>query len=107
MSRVRAFAPGGNGLAPKRITISAVTQSVNLGNRNGPTQVRICNMGTAAVYIKAGGSDVTAALTDLTIPPNGFTEVQTFSPGANGDLYIAAIAAGATGVIEFAIGEGV
>lgn len=103
MSYVRPFSGG----KTTKITVGASTARVLVGNRNGPTQVRICNLGTAPAWIKAGDVTVEATTSDIPIPGNGFTEVQTFSPGEDGTLYIAAIAAGATGDIHFTIGEGV
>lgn len=100
---MRAFSGG----STATITVSAASQRVLVGKRASAAQVRICNLGSATVWIKAGDSSVTAAVTDMPIPPNGFTEIQTFSPGVPGDLYIAAIAAAATGDIAFTLGEGI
>jgi hypothetical protein len=101
--RTRAFSPSGQTAS---ITVGAASGRVLVCNRNGAQSVRIVNAGTATVWIEAGGSAVTAAVTDLPILA-GTVEVLTFNPGDNGALYIAAIAAGATGVIYFTPGDGV
>ena len=68
--------------------------------------MRIVNNGIATVWLSFGDSTITASLsTSLPIGP-GVHEVLTMSPGRNGDLYIAAIAAAATGTIYFTPGEG-
>ncbi len=89
------------------INVGAASARVLVANRNGALPVRIHNAGTATVWIRGGGSAVTATTSDIPIGPNGFTEIQTFAPSQGGDLYIAAIAAGATGYIYFTAGEGI
>lgn len=96
--------------SPSRITanisVSASSQRVFLDTRNGPVTVRVMNDGTATVWIQGGDSTVTASTsTSLPIGP-GVHEVMTFSPGQNGQLWIAAIAAGSTGSIYFTEGAG-
>lgn len=103
MSAIRAFAPSGETAS---ITVGAASARVLVGRRDGAQAVRIVNDGTATVWIEAGDSGVVAAATDLPILA-GTVEVLTFSPGSDGSLYIAAIAAGATGTISFTPGSGV
>ena len=99
----RSFAPKATTV---NINVSAVSQNVLLGYRNAPNGVRIVNNGTATVWIAAGDSTVTASTTtSLPVGP-GVHEVLTFSPGQNGDLYMSAIAAGATGRVYFTLGSG-
>lgn len=99
-----AFAPRNNGTV--NINVSGTSQRVLVGKRNSAMSVRIHNAGTAMVWIAAGDSTVTAqSSNDVPVGP-GLYEVLTFSPSQNGDLYIAAIAAGATGLIYFTQGEG-
>ena len=100
---MRAFSPSN---ITANIAVSAVSQSVKVINRNSPITVRIVNNGTSTVWLSFGGSTVTATLsTSFPIGP-GVHEVLTMSPSPNGDLYIAAIAAAATGTIYFTPGEG-
>lgn len=100
----RAFAPKNGGTVS--INVSGSSQAVLVSKQNAPMSVRVHNAGSAMVWIRAGGSTVTASsATDLPVGP-GLYEILTFSPDANGELYIAAIAAGATGLIYFTQGEG-
>lgn len=100
----RSFSPVTAGTV--NINVSGTSQSVFVENRNSPITVRIVNNGTATVWINSGSSTVAATTaTGFPVGP-GVHEVLTFSPGTNGDLYIAAIAAGATGNIYFTPGVG-
>ena len=102
---VDAFGPRRNGTV--NINVGAASQRVYVGRRNGPITVRIVNNGTATAWINWGDSTVTADTTnDLPVGP-GVHEVLTFGPDQGGELYIAAIAAGATGRIYFTEGEGI
>jgi hypothetical protein len=87
------------------INVSASSQSVKL-NKHG--QTRIANQGSAWVWIAAGDSTITATTGNIPIAP-GSVEVLTFDRpgGTTGELYIAAIAAGTTGLISFTSGGGV
>lgn len=99
----RSFSPSKN---TANISVSGSSQRVLLDTRNGPMTVRVMNNGTATVWIQGGDSTVTASTTtSLPVGP-GVHEVLTFSPGQNGELWIAAIAAGATGTIYFTEGAG-
>jgi hypothetical protein len=90
--------PGGR----NDITVSASSQRVALNAGNGMrSDVRVVNHGTAKVAIRFGDSTVTADFsTDMTVAA-GVTEVLKLS-----GTHVAAIAAGATGVIEFTPGTG-
>ena len=100
---MRAFSPS---KITTNIVVSAASQRVRVINRNSPVTVRVVNNGISTVWLNFGDSTVTASLaTSLPIGP-GVHEVLTMSPGQNGDLYIAAIAAAATGTIYFTPGEG-
>jgi len=100
----RSFSPIPGGTT--NINVSGTSQNVLVENRNGPITVRIVNNGTATVWLKSGGATVTATTTTgFPIGP-GVHEVLTFSPDAAGNLYIAAIAAGATGIVYFTPGVG-
>lgn len=100
---VRAFSPSDTTV---NINVGAASARVLVSKRDGAQSVRIMNNGTATAWIAAGDVTVTATTDDLPIGP-GVTEVLTFSPGQGGDLYLAAIAAGATGRIYFTPGSGV
>lgn len=100
----RSFAPSSETV---NINVSGTSQRVFVGSRNGPIGVRVVNNGTETVWIRAGDSSVTATTASgLPIGP-GVHEVLTFNPAQNGELHIAAIAAGATGRIYFTQGSGV
>lgn len=99
------FAPTGDDTA--NINVSSSTQRVKLGDINGRVQVRFYNAGTATVWIKFGDVTVTADTTnDIPIAP-GLTGGFTVPPVVGGSLYVAAIAAGATGLIYFTPGTGI
>lgn len=96
----------GNGDASSKITVSSSSQRVAINGN--PDSIRICNLGTATVWIKFGDSTVTAdATNDMPIPGNGFTEVQRYGNADGSVLYVAAIAAGSTGDIWFTPGSGI
>lgn len=86
------------------IDVSASTQVIQVSARTGPVQVRICNAGSATAWIRAGGSGVVATTSGIPILA-GDIEVMSFQ--GTGALYIAAIAAGATGKIYFTEGGGI
>lgn len=99
------FAPTGDDTA--FIDVGAATARVKLGDINGRLQVRFYNSGTAPVWIKFGDVTVTAdTANDIPIAP-GLTGGFTVPPIAGGALYVAAIAAGATGKIYFTPGTGI
>jgi hypothetical protein len=100
----RSFSPVTTGTV--NINVSGTSQSVLVENRNSPITVRIVNNGTATVWLNSGGSAITATTTTGFPVGPGVHEVLTFSPDQNGNLYIAAIAAGATGRIYFTPGAG-
>lgn len=88
------------------INVGAASQAVQLYPEAGTINVRIMNNGTATVWISFGDPNVTATLaTGIPIGP-GVTEVLTFQDNGNAPLYVAAIAAGATGKIYFTPGRG-
>jgi hypothetical protein len=98
------FAPTGDDTA--NINVGSSSGSVKLGDVSNPIQVRVMNNGTATVWIKFGDSTVAADTTnDIPIAP-GYTGGFTVNPIAGGALYVAAIAAGATGRIYFTPGTG-
>lgn len=89
--------------ATVKITVGAATGRVEINSAGAfVRQYRVCNLGTATAWIKFGDSSVEAAVTDIPIPGNGFTEVWT-----SGETYVAAIAAGATGDIAFTPVDGI
>jgi hypothetical protein len=76
-----------------------------------PASIRIMNNGTATVWVEFGDSAVTSSLTSGFPVGPGVTEVVRGSfkgaAPATPDLYVAVIAAGATGKIYFTPGVGV
>lgn len=99
------FAPTGDDTA--QINVSSSTQRVKLGDISGRLQVRFYNAGTAPVWIKFGDVTVTADTTNDIPIAAGLTGGFTVPPIAGGSLYVAAIAAGATGIIYFTPGTGI
>jgi hypothetical protein len=90
------------------IAVSSSSQSTKVGSRDGGNSIRICNLGTATVWIKFGDSTVAATTSDIPIPGNGFVEIMRPVPTQTTQhIYVAAIAAAATGNITFTLGEGV
>jgi|GEM_PF-3868611 len=102
---VRSFSPAKDNTV--NINVSGSSQRVLVAKRNSPISVRIMNNGTATAWINGGDATVTATTTTGVPVGPGVHEVLTFSPGKDGKLYIAAIAAGATGRIYFTEGEGI
>jgi hypothetical protein len=92
--------------ATVNIDVSSSSQRVLVAAQDVGLQVRIQNNGTATVWLNAGDSTVTAALASGFPVGPGVTEVLTFDASASG-LYIAAIAAAATGKIYFTPGIGI
>lgn len=94
------FSPAGNQTVS--INVSASSQNVQVTASSGMQQVRLMNNGTATVWIRFGTDNtVTATTSNLPIAA-GAAEVLSHQ----GPLYVAAIAAGATGFIYFTPGEG-
>ena len=98
------FAPIQRAGATQKITVSSSSQALTLNSDGAFTrQYRVCNLGTATVWINFGpAGTVAAATTDIPIPGNGFTEVWT-----SGETGVAAIAAAATGDIAFTPVDGI
>lgn len=102
---VQPFNPGKAG-ATVAIDVSASSQAALIFSTKGYRQVRVCNDGSATVWIEFGASDVAAAV-DTGIPvPAGAIEVLTV-PGVDSGTYAAAIAAGSTGKVSFRPGSGI
>lgn len=88
------------------IDVGATTANV-LVAKPGIRQIRMMNNGTATVWVNFGNSSsVTASLTTSFPVGPGVTEVLT-AKISDGPIFIAAIAAGATGKIYFTPGEGI
>lgn len=102
---VQPFNPG-KAATGVRINVGATTANVQVATGGGYRQVRVMNDGTATAWIEFGASDVAAAVaTGIPIGP-GRDFVFTF-PAPDGVLYMAAIAAGATGYIYARAGSGI
>ena len=96
--------------ATSHISVGAASQRVLIANvvADGQMQVRVRNAGSADVWFAFGDSTVAAAIssTDPSIGTGG-VEVFTVNVPLGGAVYAAAIAAGATGNIEFTPGAGI
>jgi hypothetical protein len=85
------------------INVGSSSANVQVTASSGLQQVRIMNNGTATVWIRFGTDNtVTATTSNMPVGP-GTTEVLSHQ----GPLWVAAIAAGATGLIYFTPGEGI
>lgn len=87
------------------IDVAATSARVSIGD--SPDSIRVMNDGSATVWIEFGGNTVTAALATSMPVGAGVTEVLRSPNYAGGNLYVAAIAAGATGKIYFTPGNGI
>ena len=96
MSAPLAFTPGST------VNIAATTSTGNVTLGIGAV-VRVYNAGTVPVFIKFGIAGVTAATTDMPIPP-GIVEVFTEPSGAT---TVAAITASGTATVYFTSGQGI
>jgi len=104
MSITRPFTPAANSVP---IAVGAASASAKLADTSGLTQLRIFNEGTATAWVKFGGATVAASTaTDYPVPA-GSVEVITIPSYLSGPIYVAAIAAAATGNIWFTLGMGV
>lgn len=99
----KAFTPVPNGTV--NIDVSTSSQRVLIGN---PDQVRICNDGSATVFVAFGSSSITTTTsTGFPVGP-GVVEVLTVPPSLNSaPAYASAIGSGSTGKIYFTPGSGV
>lgn len=89
------------------IEVAGTSANVLLERNPGVRQVRVMNDGTATVWIDFGKASTLAVTTATGVPIGaGVTEVYT-TKIADGPLYVAAIAAGASGKIYFTPGSGV
>jgi hypothetical protein len=102
---VQPFNPGRAGLSVA-IDVSAASQAALIFSTKGYRQVRVCNDGTATVWIEFGAANVAAAVDTGIAVPAGAVEVLTV-PAVDGGTYAAAIAAGATGKVHFRPGSGI
>ena len=93
--------------AGKYIDVSAASQNVQLGTDSFASSWMVINEGTATAYIKTGGTNAVVA----TMPaagasncalPAGSVQVLTLeAPASTTALWVAVIAAGATGKVHF------
>lgn len=88
------------------IAVNAGSQSIKLTDDTGDISIAVVNLGTAPAWISFGGSSVTANMTQDIPVAAGSTRGFTAQAPAGGSLYVAAIAAGATGNIWFTPGVG-
>jgi hypothetical protein len=97
------FSPG----VTVSLAATAATGNVALTNATGKVkqQLRIYNAGAEAVFIKLGGSTVTAAVTDMPVPA-GLVEVISI-PVTGAAVYVAGITASGNCTVYATVGEGV
>lgn len=92
------FTPGAS--VSRAATTSSA--SVALPTTKGNQVLIFAPAANAVVFIKFGASDVTAAVTDIAIPP-GFNRIFTIPPGVT---HVAAITGASTGTVYFTCGDG-
>lgn len=89
------------------IDVSDTSQSVSLGIGASADAIRVMNDGSATVWINFGDADVEAdSAKDIPVGP-GVVELVSAQNNDGSLLYVAAIAAGATGKIYFTPGIGI
>ena len=89
------------------ITIAATSNRVALPQSF--SQFRLHNDSTETIYVKIGGSGVTATASvtgNMTIA-SGITEVLSLKKSADEGVYLAAIGTGATGNLSIVPGNGI
>jgi hypothetical protein len=101
---MRPFSPGDT---VQNITISSSSQRIKLLETASPVQVRIVNDGTATVWVRFGSSAVTVTSSNGLALPAGAVEVLTVPAPVQGEIHLAAIAAGSTGIVNVALGAGI
>lgn len=89
--------------APETIAVGATTSTPRKFTEN-PDCVRIVNLGTAFIWFKFGDSAVTVSTTTGQAIGPGVHEVQRVP--VRGPAFVAIIAAGATGDVQFTPGSG-
>lgn len=96
MSAVPAFSPGGN------FSISVTTSSARVNVTGEGTTLRLANVSTVECFVAFGGSTVTAAATDFSMPAN----TQVFVTVPSGTSYVAAITASGATTLRISRGDG-
>lgn len=100
----RLFAP--RDAATVNIDVSSSSQNIQVSDTPGDTQIAVHNDGTATVWIEFGDSNSVSAATTTGIPV-GAGHVRGFTANVGSQsIWVAAIAAGATGKIYFTPGTG-
>lgn len=95
----------GTNNATVNIAVSSSSQSVKICDGSAMRQIRVVNDGTATVWIAFGSSAVTTASTTGMPMRAGSDYIFSAAP-EGGTLYIAAIAAAATGKVYATWGSG-
>jgi hypothetical protein len=85
------------------LAVSTTSASVARATAGAPRNevIRICNTGTAAAFVALGTDAVTAAVTDLAIPPNG----EVFLVVNPVITHVAAITASGTAQLSIVTGQ--
>lgn len=83
------------------VSLAVTTTTGRVATVGDASTIRIYNAGTATVFVKFGGSSVTAATTDMPIPAG---VVETFRTGTL--THVAAITASGTATLYVTSGEG-
>ena len=102
-----AFTPTGNSAT---IAVAATTANVAVGgtNRFAFDTIRVMNNGTATAWIAIGAASVTvAAASGIPVPPGGVEVLGVADSLQAAQVYVAVIAAAATGSLYFTPGTGI
>lgn len=103
---VRPFRPTPSGTLNVAVAASSTSPLKLTGDQDGPTTIRVMNDGSATAWIEFGGSAVTASLTTSFPVPTKGVEKFTVQAMSAGGVWVATIAAGATGNVYFSLGTG-
>lgn len=87
------------------ITVGASTGTIRLITANDTIQVRVMNDGTATIWYEVGNKGIVASVTTSAPLASGACELVTVK-ASNGEVYVDAVAAAATGKVYFTPGYG-
>lgn len=96
MSTFQSFTPAANA----SISVTNASGSAAISGTGGT--LRLANVSTVECFVKVGGSTVTAATTDFSVPAN----TQVFISVPNTATHVAAITAASTTTLRISRGDG-
>ncbi len=102
----QAFAPIDGATTSISCSITSARAIVPGPGAASKTALRIYNSGAVIVFVRVGGSTVTAAATDMPIPAGG-VETFTVKNDDGAPKYVAAITLSSTATLYVTAGEGI